>query len=244
MQGYQGSSAGQSGRPGLGLGAENCQFCNRPIIGPHYIVNKSRSCEPCAKQARMGAPQDSPGAYRGALLLGIGAAVVGMVLYAAFTILTGIEIGYMSLAVGLLVGLAIMMGSNGIGGRRYQVTALLLTYAAVTVAAVPIGLGLAMEQHVPLAQSRMVRQLAQESEPSGGDTETPASSQHAAPTLASAILMLLMYGLGSPVLAMMNPLHGIIGLVVLLAGLHIAWRITAAKRMKVKGPFRSDAMQA
>lgn len=62
-----------------------------------------------------------------------------MALYSAFTILTHIEIGYVSLAVGFIVAKAMMMGSNGVGGRKYQITAVLLTYAAVSLSALPIA---------------------------------------------------------------------------------------------------------
>lgn len=61
-----------------------------------------------------------------------------MGLYAGFVILTNIEIGYMSLAVGFIIAKAMMMGSKGIGGRQYQITAALLTYAAVSFSIIPI----------------------------------------------------------------------------------------------------------
>ncbi len=50
------------------------------------------------------------------------------------------SIGLVSLAVGWLVGKAIVKGARGFGGRKYQITAVLLTYFAVAVSAVPIGL--------------------------------------------------------------------------------------------------------
>ena len=86
---------------------------------------------------RGGLATDSHAAFTRALLYGIGAAVLGMILYAVFEIATGLIVGYVSLAVGWMVGTAMMKGSNGVGGRRYQVAAVLLTYAAVSMAAVP-----------------------------------------------------------------------------------------------------------
>jgi len=61
-----------------------------------------------------------------------------MVVYAGFVILTEITIGYMAPAVGFMVARAMMMGSKGIGGRRYQITAVILTYAALSLALLPI----------------------------------------------------------------------------------------------------------
>jgi len=42
-------------------------------------------------------PKDSHAGYVRGLLFGIGAAIVGMIFYAGFTIVTGIYIGYVSL---------------------------------------------------------------------------------------------------------------------------------------------------
>ncbi|HEY1925013.1 MAG TPA: hypothetical protein VGG58_07155 [Candidatus Acidoferrum sp.] len=74
------------------------------------------------------------------LLFGIGGAILGLVIYAGFGIVTGLMLGYISLAVGYIVGKAIMKGTNGIGGRRYQIAAMALTYAAVSLSVIPIGI--------------------------------------------------------------------------------------------------------
>jgi hypothetical protein len=42
--------------------------------------------------------------------------------------------------VGYIVGKAIVMGSKGQGGRRYQIAAVALTYVAVSLSAVPIAM--------------------------------------------------------------------------------------------------------
>jgi hypothetical protein len=89
-------------------------------------------CGRCADRIRRETPQDSHAAFVRAFLFGFGGFAIGLALYAGFVIATGISIGYISLAVGWIVGKAMMMGSGGVGGRRYQITAVLLTYAAVS----------------------------------------------------------------------------------------------------------------
>jgi hypothetical protein len=69
---------------------------------------------------------------------GIAGALAGLALYVIFALTTGLIIGWVSLAVGFIVGKAMRMGSGGVGGRRYQVMAVLLTYFAVSMSAVPI----------------------------------------------------------------------------------------------------------
>jgi hypothetical protein len=117
-----------------------CKGCGRPLGSTHYRVNGQPTCAECAAQIQARLPQDSHAAFARGITFGIGGAVVGLILYVVFAITTGLVIGFVSLAVGYLVGKAIIMGSKGRGGRRYQVAAVLLTYMAVSLAAVPIAL--------------------------------------------------------------------------------------------------------
>src|SRR5271167_3657873 len=127
-------------------GGDHCQFCHQPIAGRYYRINDAMACPNCAQTTRGEMARDSHAAFTRSLLYGVGAAIAGMILYATFEIVTGIIIGYVSLAVGWMVGKAIMKGSNGVGGRRYQITAVLLTYSAVSMAAVPIWIHYAGKQ--------------------------------------------------------------------------------------------------
>jgi hypothetical protein len=56
---------------------------------------------------------------------------------------------------------------------------------------------------------------------------------------AAVLTSLLIIGLASPILELANPIGGVIGLLILMAGIVMAWRITAAKRFEIVGPFRS-----
>lgn len=71
-----------------------------------------------------------------AIVYGTGAAIVGSILYAAFTIVTHIQLGYVAVGVGYLVGKAMLHATGGLGGRKYQVVAAVLTYFSVSMAAV------------------------------------------------------------------------------------------------------------
>jgi len=96
------------------------------------------SCPSCAQKARTELGMDTSGAFSRSLLFGVGAAALGLALYAAFMIITGISLGYATLAVGWMIGTAMVKGSNGITGRRYQIVAAILTYLASTLARIPI----------------------------------------------------------------------------------------------------------
>ena len=184
-------------------------------------------------------PADSHAGYMRGLLFGAGAAIVGMAGYAGFTILTGLYIGYVSLAVGWFVGKAIMLGSKGIGGRRYQIAAVILTYAAVSLAAIPISISYQLKEksHSESVQSQQQQSTTDEanSQPDQGQPKPKLS-------FGAAILQLLVIGLASPFLELQDPFHGIIGLVILLVGIRIAWQITAgSRRVSIEGPYENSS---
>jgi hypothetical protein len=134
-----------------------CAGCRQPISGSYFKVKDAPVCAGCTEKIRARVPRDSHGAFVRALLFGIAGALVGLALYVIFAIATGLIIGWVSLAVGFIVGKAMRIGSGGVGGRRYQAAAVLLTYFAVSMSAVPI----AIEQagHVPMS-GQAIAQLA------------------------------------------------------------------------------------
>jgi hypothetical protein len=175
----------------------------------YYRVNNKMACEGCVLQLQQQLPKDSHAAYVRGMLFGLGAAIIGLIFYAGFTIVTNFYIGYVAFAVGWLVGKAMMLGSKGLGGRRYQIAAAAYTYAAVSIAAIPIALS---GQEV--SASRLIAELPR----------------------------LLLLGLASPFLELQDPAHGIIGLIILMVGIRIAWQITAGtSTANIHGPYNVSA---
>jgi hypothetical protein len=197
------------------------------------------ACESCVQELERQQPKDSHAGYVRGLLFGIGAAIVGMIFYAGFTIVTGIYIGYVSLAVGWLVGKAIMLGSKGIGGRRYQIAAVVLTYAAVSLAAIPIAISYYVKA-TPDSQSVQLKQERPSTNAANGQPEQTQSKPN--PGRGRLLLGLLALGLASPFLELQDPFHGIIGLVILMVGIRIAWQITVgSRRADIQGPYEISA---
>jgi hypothetical protein len=172
-------------------------------------------------------PKDSHAAFARGVLFGIGGAILGLGIYVGFALATGLIAGLISLAVGFIVGKAILLGSGGVGGRRYQVAAVLLTYAAVSLAAVPIALTQHMKHRSTQAQSQV--------------SESPSDSPKT--SVAKAVGTLALIGLVSPFLGLSNPMQGVIGLIILFVGIRIAWRMTAARQVSILGPI-NDPMPA
>jgi len=225
-------------------GADRCKSCNQTIGGSYYRLNGATTCPACVERMKQQIPQDSPAAFTRALVFGIGGAILGLILYAAFTIITRWIIRYVSLAVGYIVGKAIKMGSGGIGGRRYQIAALALTYAAVSMAAVPIWVSQVSKARKAAPRAHV--QLVQP--PSGKPSTNTSPAQRQTPATPAgparvgvALIMLVLVGLASPFLELAHPIHGMIGLVILFVGIRIAWQIARGTSVQILGPFHGRA---
>jgi hypothetical protein len=215
-----------------------CRMCKQAVVGPYYRVNGEMACASCAEIAKTAVPVGKHSAFVRSLLFGVAGAIAGMALYAAVGIITGWMIGYVSLAVGYIIGKAMMAGSRGLGGRRYQIAALLLTYAAVSVAAVPIYLAQSMKANSSQKTAQVQQQTGEASQSSGRTSEEGAP----APTMSMgrALIQLLLVGLASPFLELQSPVHGLIGLVILFIGMQIAWKITGGgPPLVVEGPYNA-----
>src|SRR5882672_8678457 len=191
-------------------GGNRCQFCQQPMSGTYYRVNGALACPGCAEKMRTEIALDKHAAYVRALAYGIGAAVVGLIGYSLIAILLqGWVISYMSIGVGWLVGTAMMKGSNGVGGRRYQIAAAVLTYAAVSMAAIPIWIHFAGGRLQPMSLLDLGR-----------------------------LGRLAWLGLTSPFLELSgNPFWGAMGLLIHFFGIRIAWRIAEGRPFGIYGPF-------
>jgi hypothetical protein len=228
-----------------------CQICKQPIGAAYYRVNGAVACEQCTTQLKSATPASSNTMFVRGLLFGIGGALLGLAIYATFTIVTGIEIGFVSLAVGYIVGKSMKMGSKGFGGTHYQIAAVLLTYAAVSLAAVPIAISYSVKHRIDTSAPNAA--LTAPSNPStsspdphssstANDADSPTESSSAQPRTGGLLLLYLVYiGLASPFLELgQDPAHGAIGVIILLVGMRIAWRLTAmSDHAQIVGPFKN-----
>jgi hypothetical protein len=237
-------------------GADVCVGCNKPLSGSYYRLNGKLACDACVQRVKMRSPRDSHAAFVRAILFGIGGAILGLIIYSAFAILTGIVIGYVALAVGWLVATAMKKGSQGVSGRRHQIAAVALTYAAVSLSAIPIGISFYLKEKKPVAHATAAPKSSASTSPdpadpsssssplSGGPKSADSPQPVAKPAVGAIIASMLFAGLASPFLELQSGVSGILGLVILFVGIRIAWKITSAPPLEILGPFQASAPTA
>jgi hypothetical protein len=224
------STAEYAGQPAT----DHCHYCQQTIDTRYYRVNNRMACPACTEKAALAVPTDTHAAFMRALLFGAGAAVTGLALYAAVEIATGWIIGYVSLAVGWMVGKAMMTGSKGQGGRRYQIAAVLLTYAAVSMAIIPVVFWHSAKQR----QAR--HQPIEPSSSPDGDSQPVQSRSGPQMNFFAVLGRFALLGLASPFLELQDGIQGLLGLFILSIGIRIAWKITAGSISSgIIGPFRA-----
>src|ERR1700761_8702629 len=114
----------------------DCILCSRGLNGEYFDVEGSRVCHRCAERARTISPGHSMAAFWRSVITGaLAAALAGTIYFLLFRATHGSWMVFAGVGVGYLVGYAMRLGSGGVGGRRYQVMAALLTYIAVMLGA-------------------------------------------------------------------------------------------------------------
>lgn len=127
-----------------------CASCKTILEHQYWTAGPVTVCRNCADQLRAGPPKDG-GFLRflKAFLFGNGAGLVGAAGYGAIIYFTGYELALITIFIGWLVGRAVMIGSENLGGRGYQVMGAVLTYIWCVEAFVPMLVKGAMEGNDP-----------------------------------------------------------------------------------------------
>lgn len=115
-----------------------CGMCKRPLGSEYWKWLNQALCASCRDKAqRLLADSRSQVAFAKAAGLG-GAAALGCgVAYALFVRTTHVSFALGTIGIAYAVGRVIRKASRGVGGLRYQVLAVVLTYLAAAMAYVP-----------------------------------------------------------------------------------------------------------
>lgn len=137
-----------------------------------------------------------------AIYVGVFAAGLGSVAYAAFGIITHINFALIGIVIGSMIAGVMMSSTDGRGGRTYQIVAAVLTYLSISMAE---ALRLLWALH------------------SAGKDLSNLSAR----TLA----FLAVYGIGSPFFALKQLINGLFGLLILFFSIQAAWRVAGGRKV-------------
>lgn len=204
----------------------HCSLCSQTIPTEYYHVAGAVACPRCA-QTRLASQQWTGGwgEFGRAALFGIGAAFLGSLLFAIVSMAIHARFGLLAIVVGVMVGKAILMGSRGCRGRRYQVLALILTYGAITTSYVPeIVTGLA----------KASKNLEAKRNSGAAPAVTPSKATPV--LLLVGVVVIFALALAAPFLLLTQG-TGFFGLIIIAIGLWEAWKLTAADTTAIMGPY-------
>jgi hypothetical protein len=231
--------------------SSSCTLCQTALDREYFDVNGQHICRGCSEKVTYQAstPRDMGTLVR-AGAAGVGAAILGAIVYFAVLAISGYEVGLVAIAIGYMVGYGVRLGTRGRGGRRFQVLALVLTYWAIGLA----YSSLAIQQMI---QERSTGASASLSGPqtSGAPSDAEPAAQAAAADgeeapmtggqFALGMLQILAFTLVLPVLVIAGSLPGsLLSAAIIVFGMLQAWKMTAAPAVTVSGPYRIGATPA
>jgi len=172
-----------------------------------YVQTPTPALQPAAPPAAKPAEAKDESSLGWGIVGGIARGILGTSVYVAFIQATHIRIGYLAILVAFLVAKCIMIGSKAKGGLEYQLTAVLMTYGAVSVgSSINIYLELAKIRAIDLTLNNILVLLKL------GAAEPFLRFQSSGP-------------------------RAVIGLLILFVGLRAAWRMTSGDPEAMHHPF-------
>ena len=206
-----------------------CVVCQQPVGGSYYQAQGQQVVCPLCAERIWAAQQAAPAiSLLRAALYGGGAALAGCALYALVAIVLHAEIGLIAILVGWMVGKAIRHASNGHGGRRQQILAVVLTYFAITTSYIPVVLyqnaRVVQTNNAPISSS------------------APRAARPRLPFAAVALFLLVLTAVG-PFVSLTSGVSAWISLFIIFIGLQYAWKLTARREIQLMGPYSGEIPQ-
>jgi hypothetical protein len=211
-----------------------CSTCKRPADNEYHHLNGRVFCTSCRAKIEQSIEKlRRSGSLARAALFGLGAAIVGALIYYGVSAATGYEFGLIAVVVGVLVGKAVRKGSGSIGGRKYQALAMVLTYFSIASTYVP-----------PLTKAFYARAEKQQAAETQAFAQAPSGTPAPRPKVHIGVVpfygFMFLLALAAPVL---GGFRNILGIVILGIGLWEAWKFNRQAVVKFTGPFAVAAAQ-
>ena len=226
---------------------KHCVVCNQPIVSAYFALGDQVLCPTCA--AQVNAPPTGTGIGRliKATFFGLGAGLIGTLIWLLIRRMAHLEIGLVAILVGFMVGKAVHKGSGNRGGLAYQVLAVLLTYSCIAANYMPdIFEGLMAQVHEARAEAANADNKANppanpaeehvaERVAEKADLEQPVNVGEAFGALA--MLIVLVFGIALTV-PFYDIKENLIGLLIIGFALWEAWKFNQYRPLQISGPYQ------
>jgi hypothetical protein len=244
---------------GTTASAPKCALCQQPITSTYYALNDKVLCPHCSAAVAAPPPGSKAGRVFIAAALGIGAGLLGAVIWFAVRRIANLQMGLIAILVGYMVGKAVNRGSAGRGGLGYQIMAVVITYCCIAANYVPDILEAVVkagrEQNAKAAVAganakapgdQVKPDLADNGDAKGADPQEdkPNVAEAAPPALTGFALLrelvvlfalVFVYALKLPFLAGANNFMGIL---IIGFALWEAWKFNARRELPISGPYQ------
>ncbi|MDB5358037.1 MAG: hypothetical protein JWN24_4490 [Phycisphaerales bacterium] len=227
--------------------ARACAACKQPIQDTYYTVGNNLVCPRCRDAIAGARGGSSVGRLFKATAFGIGAGLVGALVWFLVRRFAHVQLGLLAVAVGYMVGRAVLAGSGNRGGRGYQILAVVLTYCSICANFMPD----VIEEIVKNPKIHASAQSGSNGSPTSGTTAQPqdgsgtdGNTANSTPPKQGGVvrgILLLVVGvvlvfvltLAIPFTGAMSP----IGLLIAAFALWEAWKINTRRHLPVSGPY-------
>jgi hypothetical protein len=239
--------------PGAG---PRCGVCKGPLAPEYWRWQGVIFCSACRpKVGDKIAESQSRGAYAKAALQGAGVALACGIGYAVFVGVTKMQLALVTIGIAYVVARVVRKASGGLGGKRFQILAVALTYFASTMGYAP-GIIKGVREMQAKREAAAVYSTGSDDSPAyesardGNASEAhgaapPASDAagHAHTATPRGGMRSMIFGLAFLLgLMLAAPFLEItsapIGVIIVLIGLWQAWKLTRGVPIAIEGPYR------
>jgi hypothetical protein len=226
---------------------QTCAVCGQAITGTYFALADKLLCPTCRARIAMPPPGSRVGRVAKATLMGLGAGLVGAVIWFAIRRIAHLEIGLVAIVVGFFVGKAVRKGSGNRGGRGYQILAVLLTYCCIAANYMPDVLEAALSarnkhQAANAAQTTKDANLPGRPENNGAVDGIGQRAGRPEPNLFRALWALIVVAALVFALSLAVPFlpgaANIIGLLIIGFALWETWKLNARRLLPISGPYQ------
>jgi hypothetical protein len=226
-----------------------CAQCGSSVGEQYWTLHGQVLCSPCRMQVNQALAAARSGASFGkALWMGGLTALACGIAYAFFVAFTEVQLALITIGIAFAVAKVVRRASRGIGGLRYQILAVCLTYFASAMGYAPALFSAFKHDKAETAQASDAQGSGEEKSivpPESKPAEQAARTSEASTGKSSGfelfvgVLLILAAILATPVMAIAD---APIGFVIVLFGLWEAWKLTRPAQIVIAGPFRTETV--